>query len=289
MAADCLPRDLMEAQIDQIELLQAMFPGEDELIVDEQLQQLLAGLRRWCDGEDTAKPAMVPEAVSLTLNLDVLSDPEKPSSIAVNIEVPLTQASTSLDAPPLKVRVRQPDWLTKAELAQLVDGIPDDDVLSAIEHVREQALAYLTSLQESKLAGSNISDTPTVRVWFYFPSISTREKRDDIVKHAPGYGLTGFLLAGKPGVLCLEGGAQDIDDYMKFIKTESWGDIPSQHKKVSERYREVTDVTRSFDGMQEITDQLEKRGERSNRGDMKALEAWLAERGLHAAFDKVLM
>ena len=133
---------------------------------------------------------------------------------------------------------------------------------------------------------------PLVRVWFYFPSLSTREKRDDLVSMAPMYALTGFVLAGKPGVLCLEGASRDIDAYMKTIKTESWGDIPSYQKKVSERYREEGQAVggRRFVGMQEITESLgERRGERANRGDMKALEAWLKERGLGEAFEKVIM
>jgi hypothetical protein len=31
-----------------------------------------------------------------------------------------------------------------------------------------------------------------------------------MVNLAPGYALTGFVLAGKPGVLCLEGASPDI-------------------------------------------------------------------------------
>lgn len=109
-----------------------------------------------------------------------------------------------------------------------------------------------------------------------------------MVSFAPRYGLSGFVLAGKPGVLCLEGVAGDIDEYMGFIKTHSWGDIPSYQKKVSERFRE-TGVERVFGGMEEITDSLgERGGQRANRGDMQALEAWLAGRGLREAFENVI-
>lgn len=76
---------------------------------------------------------------------------------------------------------------------------------------------------------------------------------------------------------------------MKFIKTESWGDIPAHHKKVSERYREKIEE-RVFADMTETTDLVgERRGQRANRGDMKAVEEWLVERGLGEAFAKVLM
>jgi hypothetical protein len=75
---------------------------------------------------------------------------------------------------------------------------------------------------------------------------------------------------------------------MRFIKTESWGDIPAHHKKVSERYREAAE--RVFTDMTEITDTVgERRGQRQNRGDMKAVEEWLDERGLKDVLKKVLM
>ncbi|KAG5827185.1 hypothetical protein H9Q74_002769 [Fusarium xylarioides] len=68
------------------------------------------------------------------------------------------------------------------------------------------------------------------------------------------------------------------------------GDIPAHHKKVSERYREeATDLKRAFSDMQEITDMIEKRGARGNRGDMKALKAWLVKYGLSEAFGKILI
>jgi hypothetical protein len=78
---------------------------------------------------------------------------------------------------------------------------------------------------------------------------------------------------------------------MKFIKTESWGDIPAHHKKVSERYRESgKDVNRAFEGMREVTDEVgERRGERANRTDMKALEMWLGKRGFGDVMRKLVI
>lgn len=110
-----------------------------------------------------------------------------------------------------------------------------------------------------------------------------------MVDLAPRYSLTGFVLAGKPGVLCLEGVSSDVDAYMSYIKTHSWGDIPSHQKKVSERFRETEDVQRAFSEMEEITDSLgERGGQRANRGDMQAFEAWLGSKGLQEAFERVI-
>lgn len=281
-------REDVASRLDHIDLLRAMYPSEDEMIIDHGTEVMLSNARRWCE-DDTAERPKLATTISLCISLDVASHPDRHiRKLLLDIELPLAPTEQIAAETPSEGKLRVgADWLTKAQAARLQDGMPENDILSAMDHVRERACDYLATLQQTSFVPGEVKG-PEVRAWFYFPSISTREKRDDLVIHAPSYGLTGFLLAGKPGVLCLEGGAQDIDDFMKFIKTESWGDIPSGHKKVSEVLREKC-TERSFTGMEEITDQIEKRGQRSNRSDMKALEQWLEARGLGETFAKVLM
>ncbi|KAM0421052.1 hypothetical protein ACHAPT_011123 [Fusarium lateritium] len=269
----------------------AMYESDDAILIDATSSNLLETLRDWCEN-DGETPRFTQSCINMLLTLDVSSEDGQTKPLQLHLTVPLVDQGkgTADEPPPVKTRIQQPEWMSKGEIARLTSEIPEEDILSVIEYVKDAAsqhLAAQTQANDDVLSG----DKSTVRVWFYFPSISTRAKRDDLVNYAPTYGLTGFLLAGKPGILCLEGGSQAIDDFMKFIKTESWGDIPPQHKKVSERYREEgSDVKRAFVDMQEITDMVgEKRGERANRSDMKALEGWLNEKGVGEAFAKVVM
>lgn len=301
-----LPKDLMELQLGQIDLLLAMYESDNAISIPDTDSALLNSMRSWCEGDEDTPPRMTDTSISLLLHvtLDNGQDDDSPSpikrSLALDLSVPLVSDPTStyeaappLEPPRVKFRIRKPAWMNKAEAARLTDGIPDeDDILAVIEHFKEEASLSVPSSREKDMSTSIEDTLPLVRVWFYFPSISTRSKRDDLINHAPSYGLTGFLLAGKPGILCLEGDSQAIDDYMRFIKTESWGDIPPQHKKVSERYREAgSGLDRVFKGMQEITHMIgERRGERANRNDMKALEAWLEGNGISPdVFGEVLM
>ncbi|KFH45603.1 RWD domain-containing protein 2A-like protein [Hapsidospora chrysogenum ATCC 11550] len=305
MSQALLPKELMELQLGQVDLLMAMYASDDAVIIDETSLGMVESLRRWCEGVDDGTPPLLTESsIQLVLRLEIPEEEGGPRGESLQLEITFpvvshderkTAAETLEEPPKAKIRLRQPDWMSKAETWRLSDDIPgDEDMLTAIDHVRESASRHL---QESRLtadvatSAGGEQDGSTDRTWFYFPSISTRSKRQDIVNYAPRYGLTGFLLAGKPGILCLEGGARAIDDYMSFIKTESWGDIPPQHKKVSERYRETgPEVRRVFEGMTEITETMgERRGERANRNDMKALEAWLTEHGVGEAFGKVLI
>ncbi|KPM43957.1 hypothetical protein AK830_g2605 [Neonectria ditissima] len=294
--ANTLPKDLMVLQLGQIDLLMAMYESDNAISIDAASSVLLEALRGWCESDRDMMAEFSEDYINLLLSLDIDDEDSSSSdtrSLQLNLSVPLRYQGVSpgTEPPPVKTRVQQPSWMSKGEVARLTTEIPDDDILSVIEHVKDAASQHLQESRRREATHSLLSAEALVRVWFYFPSISTRSKRDDLVNHAPGYGLTGFLLAGKPGILCLEGGSAAIDDFMKFIKTESWGDIPSQHKKVSERYREAgAGVSRAFKDMREITDVLgERRGERANRNDMRALEAWLGESGLGDAFGKILM
>ncbi|KAI1850933.1 hypothetical protein JX265_007258 [Neoarthrinium moseri] len=290
-----LPRELLEAQLHQVELLLAMYPDDAE--IEGACQSAHRNLASWVAG-DSDMPTDVPDLLSISLNLDLSNDVEfdeqmQARAIPLSISIPLQYGGDEIpaDAPVTRVRIKQPPWMSKAELSKLQAELPDEDLDLVLDHIKQACIEYIESSRNvAQVEPQRGHDEPLVRVWFYFPSISTRSKRDDLINHGPSYGLTGFLLAGKPGILCLEGGSRSIDEYMKFIKTDSWGDIPAHHKKVSERYREISDVQRVFKDIQEITDTVgEKRGERANRGDMKAVEAWLDERGLGDAFKKVLM
>lgn len=269
-----------------------MYPAPGELEIPESTAECIEKLRDWCQ-DPTSTPPKLPSSISLTVCLPIT---DKDKTIQVNISVPLQSDSQQpLDQPPpLGYSLRQPDWMSKAEVAELAASMPKDDALEAFEYIQSEVARFLETKHRQTVASEGAqadarSQGPLVRVWFYFPSLSTRKKRDDMVNLAPRYSLTGFVLAGKPGVLCLEGLSPDIDAYMSYIKTHSWGDIPSHQKKVSERFRETEGVERVFPGMEEITDSLgERGGQRANRGDMQALEAWLGSRGLQEAFEKVI-
>jgi len=284
-----LPADSMESQLSTVDLLTAMFPSPGELDIPESTTLCIEKLRDWCQ-DPTSEPSGIPSSLLLAVCLPI-ADGQR--TIQVNISIPLRCDDPAIDQPPsLNYSLRQPEWMSKAEVAGLVAAMPQDDLFGAFEYIQEEASQFLERQTQQALFAETEDITnrsgPIVRVWFYFPSLSTREKRDDMVNNAPAYSLTGFVLAGKPGVLCLEGESADINAYMSFIKTHSWGDIPSHQKKVTERFRE-TEVQRVFSRMEEITDSLgERGGKRANRGDMQALEAWLHDRGLQEAFENVI-
>jgi hypothetical protein len=122
-------------------------------------------------------------------------------------------------------------------------------ITTVIDLIRPKILSVLLSRQQEILLTTSTSSSsqpdpdlnlppePLERAYLWFPSLSTPSKRRDLVTYASRYHLTGFVLAGKPGLLCLEGRGRAFERYMSDIKNESWGDIPSYQKKVSSRSR----------------------------------------------------
>ena len=284
-----LSSDELEHQIGQVDLLLAMYP--EDLAIDGTAQDMLESLRGSLEG-GCAPSLEHPPLVLMCLSLAMETD----NTLQLEIRVPFFNSGAEEGQPKLQIRIQQPTWLNRAATAQLNADVAEgtDDLLTTLQDIQENAAKALEDSSASKaMSDTDVSGAigkSLVRVWFYFPSISTRSKRDDFIINAPYYAITGFLCAGKPGLLCLEGDSQQIDEYMRFIKTESWGDIPAHNKKVSERYREPDIPKRVFEDMQEITDMVgERRGHRGNRGDMKVIEQWLVDRGVGDAFARVLM
>lgn len=299
--ATFLPRDLLESQLAMVDLIRAMYPSpEEKEETDSTTLETIERIRGFCDSPDACTgigslPPFLEVMVSLPIEI-VEGSQASSQPLQMNVLVPLTTKDIDpLEPPSISYTLRQPVWMSRAEVLELGADMPQDDILAAFDYVCENAPKYFKTRSAEALKHQVQDDGrekgPLLRVWFYFPSLSTREKRKDLVNYAPRYRLTGFVLAGKPGVLCLEGGSRDIDDYMNAIKNESWGDIPSHQKKVSERFREECGADgRKFEDMTEITDDLgEKRGARKNRGDMAALEAFLKEKGVGESFSKVIM
>lgn len=293
-----LPRDLLEAQLSVVELIRAMYPSSTET-ADLSTDAIIERVRSRCESsEPPSGGGNLPSNFSfdVTIPLNVEGSEALSPEIQISIAVPLASTETNVTEPAtLTYSIRQPVWMSRAEVAELSSRMPADDVLGAFDHIQEHAPKYLLRTapqpQQGEPSQPEKDAGPLLRVWFYFPSLSTRKKRKDLVSYTAAYGLTGFVLAGKPGVLCLEGSSRGVDGYMNAIKNESWGDIPSHQKKVSERFREECGPEgRKFAGMSEITDELgARRGTRKNRGDMAALEAWLKEKGVGDSFSKVVM
>lgn len=162
------------------------------------------------------------------------STPPFPLVLAVRIPLtPPVDASATLPdgTSAATVHLQQPAWLSRTAHDALAASLPStnpraflsniDLILDTIDQVRTQVIAFLpdpAALAAAEQARANGGgggggggsgagkrrrapvradvDEDEFRVWLWFPSLSTREKRDNIVDWAGEYGITGFVLAG---------------------------------------------------------------------------------------------
>ncbi|KAK4700389.1 hypothetical protein P7C70_g5858, partial [Phenoliferia sp. Uapishka_3] len=296
------------SQLSTLELLSSIYPSELTLSPSTtNAFPLLTSL-----AASTPKPSLSSQLpaellFSILISLSDSSNQTNPPDLSITISLPLTTAD-----PLPTFTLHQPSWLSRTAHTTFTDDLTthlsesDDSeqdgtsyILDALEWIRDTGAqlweeAEIARLAEDKVREQGINGKKEegllVRVWFWLPSLSTREKRDDIVKWAPEYGLTGFVLAGKPALLCVEGHEPSIDSYMNDIKSVSWADIPSFQKKISERHRTTlpSPSSRAFTKMEEITNQVDKGGQRGNRGEMGQVRDWLVGKGLGEAFGVVI-
>jgi hypothetical protein len=112
----------------------------------------------------------------------------------------------------VEITLRQPSWLTRSEWESVRDIEPSADDELVVEYLvqtQETIQRRIDALPKyvredikpdisSAAAGGGVPTKSCLeRVWFWFPSLSSKEKRKDLVDYAEEHLLSGFLLAGK--------------------------------------------------------------------------------------------
>lgn len=152
------------------------------------------------------------KALRLTVQLNVDEDPHKPLAISASLPLLADETANGL----AKLSVESPAYLSRSDsekLEQELTSIANEAVTNSFtardnaSHIMDagQRLVFLCSelcqaaadtMEEQQRKEEVVEDGELQRVWFWFPSLSTREKRKDLVTYASRWGLTGFVLAG---------------------------------------------------------------------------------------------
>ncbi|GKU16778.1 unnamed protein product [Fusarium langsethiae] len=152
---DVLPKDIMELQLGQIDLLMAMYASDDAIFMDSTSAETIEKLRNWCENEDEQAPNIPETSIDLILRLDDFGDDDSSARLLqLTLSVPLTspRGDALVDPPSIKTRIQQPEWMSKGDVAKLNLELPDEDILSVIEHIKEAATQHLAGLKQNEVA-----------------------------------------------------------------------------------------------------------------------------------------
>ena len=275
-------RESLSIQLQEIEMLQSMFPGENELVIDEPYQLDL--VRSISEGGKINEQFL--KYLTFYLNLPIMVEVEEECSmnLRLNIELPTlypnVQPLVNLHSDSLS-RASQSSLNQRLNLFMEELVLGDMLLLDIITWCQDNSSTYFQKKEEKLPNTENDSSTSQVSdqsfIVFYMHHIYNSNKRKDILNWARELCLTGFSLPGKPGVVYIEGCTCNVDEYHTRIKRLNWQRITCKIKE--------SIVVPKFTDFKELC--FDVHGTRENHFDMGQFYTFLKEKGLGYLFKEL--
>lgn len=205
-------------QISELEMLQSMFSHNELRITSS----LLDDMKQYVDS-----PHATPPLVSFIINLDV--------EIKLEVSVTLPPDYPAVE-PEMFVRSELLDKQQQAtinkELYQFISNLERGEVCiySAVSWLQENALRFKQNIPVDS-STVKINTEKLVRIWIYSHHIYNKDKRRNILAYASQHCCAGFMLPGRPGIICLEGFEEDCDEVWRKIRSMNWKKIMLKKKE----------------------------------------------------------
>lgn len=227
--------ECLSQQIDEYELLKSMYPNQGEIILSD--KDTINEIRNFVDN----KTDYVPPHLDFKLNLLV-------DGLKLEIFINLPSCYPK-EEPDIYVRCnkmnRQNESALNSKLSQYIkeNHMGEVCLYTAISWLQENVDKFAVISEESNMLDAKSSQETKdefARLWIYSHHIYNKKKREEIVKKARELKLTGFLLAGKPGIVCIEGHHSDCKEWWKDIKSMTWKKIMIRRTEIFEPSEEKT-------------------------------------------------
>lgn len=266
------------SQVAEVEMLESMFPGPGELQMEP---GTLHSVTAWIEGPSNCEE--LPPAIELTLVLE--SEGKKLDIVATLPPEYPTQAG-----PEVYVRAEKLSRTGQAninrELSQYLSGdqilVGEPCLVSLVSWLQENGASFFTEEQKVEVKVETKDDPRFLRFWVYSHHIYSKIKRKDLQDLASELKLTGFVMPGKPGIICVEGSSDDVNDWWGIVRNWQWKHIKL---KVQEEEEGETDAKRIFTGFQEIG--VLKECQRGNHMDMGEFQKYLQQHNVHWVFKEL--
>uniref|UniRef100_H0WQE5 RWD domain-containing protein n=2 Tax=Otolemur garnettii TaxID=30611 RepID=H0WQE5_OTOGA len=221
-----------EAQLSELDLLASMFPGENELIVNDQLA--LAELKA-CIEKRTMEGRSSKVYFTINMNLDLSEGAMVMFSLAciLPFKYPAVLPEITVRSVLLS-RSQQTQLNTDLSTYLQKNCLGDVCILNATEWVREHASGYVSKdISSSSISVSTVQavDLILTRLWIYSHHIYNKCKRKNILEWAKELSLSGFSMPGKPGVVCVEGPQSACEEFWSRLRKLNWKRILIRHRE----------------------------------------------------------
>ncbi|XP_037948896.1 RWD domain-containing protein 2A [Teleopsis dalmanni] len=193
------------------------------------------------------------------INVAVVLDNNKEEKVEIRIELPhlypkLENAIVIVHSTLLS---KTKEKYLKVKVEKFIDQQEKNDtyIYQVITWIQEE----MSSLIKEDPRDLTIDDSTKIeeqvvdfeRLWIYSHHIKSKTKRQEIVKQARIYNLSGFSRPGKPGIICVEGLCENTQEFWRIIKSMRWQKINICKEERSRKAINKIDEMRRFDGFKE--------------------------------------
>lgn len=237
--------DNITLQLQEMEMIEAMFPGDNEVTWHD--PSLLVDAEQYKESNGNSPRDLRYLTFELNFKAPINSTDDQPESeltLKLSVTLPSMYPEVRPELSIISDAMKRTDQTAlKTALDDFVNNLQKDEMilLDIITWLQENASTfYSNSTDQLYLENNRIiadhsssdanSDTMT-SLWLYMHHIYSKTKRKDIQHWARELGLTGFSLPGKPGVVYVEGVTAHIEDYFDRLRSLPWKRITCKIKE----------------------------------------------------------
>lgn len=244
-----LQQKCLQKQIDELDMLQSIFCNAGELKIAD--HSVTADINEYLEH----KLDRITEKLEYTICFHI-----KNTSVDVRFELP--HLYPLIESPNVSVRsslcTKSIESTIKHILDEYIQTLEKSDVYvyEVITWIKDNFDEFLAAEKNTTLSmndeqAAKKSDILMERLWIYSHHIKSKTKRQNIVKHSKELELSGFMLPGKPGIICVEGEKENTQNFWKIIRVWNWHKITIRKSEEKIRSPDKMDTFRRFSGFRE--------------------------------------
>lgn len=235
-------------QLEELELLSSIYcaPGELQLLD----AGVVADFNEFL-GETQSENAAAP----LRSNLEYIIKLNLPAKRTVDVRIELPHLYPQLELARISVNSallgKLKEQLLKGEIKNYLEQEYKEaeepyvyQLLSWLQEKIEMLLLRPASELEQPVVAEEQTKGVLERIWIYSHHIKSSAKRQELINQARQLQLSGFSRPGKPGIICVEGRPEHVQEYWRTIKALRWQKITlvkteqRQRKRIFENFSE---------------------------------------------------
>jgi hypothetical protein len=287
----------LQLQLSEVEMLQSMFPNEEEFRLDD--QGTLVDVQEFIASRTNTLPSRISFFLRVESEAKTSQPAEENDARPMKNEAFVSEIYCSLpheypNAKP-ELYVRSPQFLERdiqkklnKKLEDFLSTLEEGElcIVPAIQWLQENATKYFEMCGKKsnnlvEQSDNNKVEGLFVRMWMYMHHIYSKTKRKIILDWSLDYNLTGFSLPGKPGVVCIEGDEANVEEYYSRLRRLNWKKITCRHRQLGDRNQSIEEQ-RIFTGFEELA--FDVHGTRESHMDMGQFFQYLQKHNLSEIF-----